>query len=302
MRVVSSCLAVALIALPVGVLHAQQDFSKVEVTSTKLGEGVYVLFGAGGNIGVSSGSDGVVLIDDQYAPLSRKIRAAVALISDKPIRFVLNTHWHGDHSGGNENLAGSGALIVAHENVRKRMSVEQFLEAFGQKVPASPALALPVVTYAESVSLNLNGDELQAFHVPPAHTDGDSIVHFRKANVIHMGDTFFNGLYPFIDASTGGSLEGMIAAADKVLGLANDSTQIIPGHGPMAKKADLKAYRDMLAGVRDKMKPLVAAGKTLAEVQAAKPTLAFDATWGGGFLKPEQFVAVAYASLGGTKK
>ena len=302
MRVVSSCLAVALIALPVGVLHAQQDFSKVEVTSTKLGEGVYVLFGAGGNIGVSSGSDGVVLIDDQYAPLSRKIRAAVALISDKPIRFVLNTHWHGDHSGGNENLAGSGALIVAHENVRKRMSVEQFLEAFGQKVPASPALALPVVTYAESVSLNLNGDELQAFHVPPAHTDGDSIVHFRKANVIHMGDTFFNGLYPFIDASTGGSLEGMIAAADKVLGLANDSTQIIPGHGPMAKKADLKAFRDMLAGVRDKMKPLVAAGKTLAEVQAAKPTLAFDATWGGGFLKPEQFVAVAYASLGGTKK
>jgi glyoxylase-like metal-dependent hydrolase (beta-lactamase superfamily II) len=302
MRVVSSCLAVALISLPVGVLHAQQDFSKVEVTSTKLGEGVYVLFGAGGNIGVSSGSDGVVLIDDQYAPLSRKIRAAVALISDKPIRFVLNTHWHGDHSGGNENLAGSGALIVAHENVRKRMSVEQFLEAFGQKVPASPALALPVVTYAESVSLNLNGDELQAFHVPPAHTDGDSIVHFRKANVIHMGDTFFNGLYPFIDASTGGSLEGMIGAADKVLGLANDSTQIIPGHGPMAKKADLKAFRDMLASVRDKVKPLVAAGKTLAEVQAAKPTLAFDATWGGGFLKPEQFVAVAYASLGGTKK
>ena len=302
MRVIPVCLAVAVLSQP-AVAHAQQqDFSKVEVTSTKLAEGVYVLFGSGGNIGVSSGNDGVVLIDDQYAPLTRKIRAAVALISDKPIRFVLNTHWHGDHSGGNENLGGSGALIVAHENVRKRMSVEQFLEAFGQKVPASPVVALPVVTYAESVSLNLNGDELQAFHVPPAHTDGDSIIHFRKANVIHMGDTFFNGLYPFIDASTGGSLEGMIAAADRVLGIANDATQIIPGHGPMAKKADLKTFRDMLSGVRDKMKPLVAAGKTLAEVQAAKPTQAFDEVWGKGFLKPEQFVAVAYASLGGTKK
>jgi glyoxylase-like metal-dependent hydrolase (beta-lactamase superfamily II) len=302
MRVIRLCLALALVSLATVPLGAQQDFSKVEVTSAKLADGVYVLFGGGGNIGVSVGNDGVVLIDDQYAPLTRKIRAAVALISDKPIRFVMNTHWHGDHTGGNENLAGSGALIVAHENVRKRMSVEQFLEAFGQKVPPSPVVALPVVTYAESVSLNLNGDELQAFHVPPAHTDGDTVVHFKKANVLHMGDTFFNGLYPFIDASTGGSLDGMIAAADRVLGMANDATQIIPGHGPMAKKADLKSFRDMLAGVRDKMKPLVAAGKTLAEVQAAKPTQAFDEKWGKGFLKPEQFVAVAYASLGGTKK
>ena len=302
MRLIPSCLAVAVLCLPIGAASAQQDFSKTEVTATKLGEGVHVLFGAGGNIGVSSGKDGVFLIDDQYAPLTARIRAAVAGISDKPIRFVLNTHWHSDHSGGNENLGVAGAIIVAHENVRKRMSVEQFLEAFGQKFPPSPEAALPVVTYAESVSFHLNGDEIHCFHLPPAHTDGDSVVHFKKANVIHMGDLFFNGLYPFIDADSGGSLEGMIGGADRILGMANDSTQIIPGHGPMAKKADLKAFRDMLAGVRDKMKPLVTAGKSLSEVQAAKPTQAFDGAWGKGFLKPEQFVAVAYASLGGKKK
>ena len=282
--------------------NAQPDLSKVEVTATKLADGLHVLFGAGGNIGVSAGKDGVFLIDDQYAPMTAKIRAAVAQITNQPIRFVLNTHWHGDHTGGNENLGGSGSIIVAHDNVRKRMSVEQFIEAFNERVPAAPAAALPVVTYADSVSFHLNGEEIHCFHLPPAHTDGDSVVHFKKANVIHMGDLFFNGLYPFIDASAGGNVDGMIGAADRVLEMANDATQIIPGHGPMAKKGDLKTFRDMLAGVRDKMKPLITAGKTLAEVQATKPTQAFDEKWGKGFLKPEQFVAVAYAALGGKKK
>jgi glyoxylase-like metal-dependent hydrolase (beta-lactamase superfamily II) len=277
-----------------------RDFSKVEVTSKKLTESVHVLFGAGGNLAVSVGSDAVFLVDDQYAPLTPKIKAAIAAITDKPVRFVLNTHWHGDHTGGNENLGSSGVLIVAHDNVRRRMSTEQLIAAFNEKVPPSPAAALPIVTYSDDVTFHLNGDEIHCFHVPPAHTDGDSIVHFRQANVVHMGDVFFNGLYPFIDVSSGGSLEGMIGAADRVLALVDDKTQIIPGHGPLGTRADLQAFRDMLAGVRDRVKPLVTQGKSLAEVQAAKPTAAYDEKWGKGFLKPDTFVAIAYESLGGS--
>ena len=241
-------------------------------------------------------------MDDQYAPLTARIKAAVASISDKPIRFVVNTHWHGDHTGGNENLGGAGSLIVAHENVRKRMSAEQFNSFFQRKTPPAPDVALPVVTYAESVAFHLNGEEIRCFHVPPAHTDGDTIVHFTKADVVHMGDLFFNGMYPFIDLDSGGSLAGVIGAADLALRIAKDGTQIIPGHGPVAKKAELQAYRDMLVALRDRVGAMVKAGKTLAEVQAAKPMKEYDEKIGGGFVKPDNILAFAYTSLGGTKK
>lgn len=275
----------------------QQDFSKVEVTSQKVADGVYMLTGAGGNIGVSVGADTVFLVDDQYAPLTPKIKAAVAALSDKPVRFVLNTHWHGDHTGGNKDLGEAGTLIVAHENVRKRMSSEQFIEVMGTKVPASVPVALPVVTFTDAVTFHLNGEEIHAFHVAPAHTDGDSVIHFRKANVIHAGDLFFNGTYPFIDLSSGGSVDGMVAGADRMLAMADEKTRIIPGHGPLGNKADLKAYRDMLATVRDRVAAQVKAGKTLKQVTASAPTAEFDAKWGQGFMKADLFVAILYKDL-----
>ena len=184
------------------------------------------------------------MIDDQYAPLSDKILAVVKSITPDPVRFVVNTHWHGDHTGGNENMSKAGAILVAHENVRRRMSSEQFNAVFNNKTPPSPEAALPVVTFAEGVSFFWNGDEVRVFHVPPAHTDGDSIVQFVKADVVHMGDCFFNGSFPFIDTSSGGRVDGYLTAADRVLAGASDKTRIIPGHGPLATKADLQAFRD----------------------------------------------------------
>jgi cyclase len=270
--------------------NAQRNYDNVEIKTEKLSPTTYVLFGAGGNIGVSVGEDSVFIIDDQFAPLTPKIQAAIKALTDKPVQFVLNTHWHGDHTGGNENFAKAGALIVAHDNVRKRMSSEQMIEFMRSKVPAAPKAALPVVTFSQDVSFHLNGDEIFAFHVPKAHTDGDTIIHFKKSNIIHMGDTFFNGFYPFIDFSSGGTPDGLIACADRVLSIADDKTKIIPGHGPMSTKAELKNYRDMVATVWGRVSKLAKEGKKLDEILATKPTADYDERWGKGFIPPARFV------------
>jgi len=256
----------------------------------KLSDTLYMLVGAGGNIGLSAGEDAVFVIDDQFAPLAPKIKAAIAAVSKKPVQFVLNTHFHGDHTGGNEAFAKDGALIVAHDNVRQRMNSAQFIGFMNQRQGAQPKAALPVITVPSAVSFHINGDEVHAFHAPAAHTDGDLIVHFRKADVFHMGDTFFKGMYPFIDTSSGGTADGTVAAADRVLALATDATRIIPGHGALANKADLLAYRQMLATVTQRIKDLRKAGKNDSEIRAALPTADFDAAWGGGFMKPGEFL------------
>jgi glyoxylase-like metal-dependent hydrolase (beta-lactamase superfamily II) len=274
---------------------AQANYDTVQVRPQKLTDRLYVLFGAGGNIGVSIGDDGAFIVDDQFAPLSGKIRAAVAALTNKPIRFVINTHWHGDHSGGNANFGRAGAVIIAHDNVRKRMSTEQVRGS--NRTPPSPREALPVVTFADALTLHLNGDAVRLIHLPPSHTDGDALIHFPGDNAIHMGDTFFVGRYPFVDVNSGGSFEGVIAAADAALAVANDQTRIIPGHGAVSTRADLQEYRRVLALIRDRIKALVLQGKTLKEVADAKVTAEFDATFGRGFINPDAFLDVAYNDL-----
>ena len=273
------------------------DASRVTVKVVPVAAGVYMLEGLGGNIGLSVGKDDAFIIDDQFAPLSAKIKAAVATVTPKPVRFVVNTHWHFDHVGGNEAMAGSGAIIFAHENTRRRMSTDQFIQAFNMKIPASPTAALPVITFSDTITFYTNDDTVQTFHVANAHTDGDAIIFFRKANVVHMGDTFFNGRYPLIDVSTGGSLPGMIAAANKGLAMTNAETRFIPGHGPLATRADLERYRDMLVTVRERVGRLLAQQRTLQQVLDAKPLADLDAQWGNGNIKPEQFLTIVYGSL-----
>lgn len=293
----SSCL----LALSLGIATAAgaQNPDSVTIQTIPIRGNISMLTGQGGNIGVLAGPDGTFIIDDQYAPLSAKIQSALMALSVKPVRFVVNTHWHGDHTGGNENFGAAGAILVAHENVRKRMSTDQFIEAFKMKVAPAPAGALPVVTFTDQLTFHWNGEKIRVFHVKNAHTDGDAIVYFQDSNVFHMGDTFFNGFYPFIDGSSGGGMDGMIAAVDQILPMANAETKFIPGHGPLATHADLVAYRRMLVTVRDRISAMVRRKRTLDQVIAGKPTAEFDATWGKGFLNPETFIAIVYRSLGG---
>jgi glyoxylase-like metal-dependent hydrolase (beta-lactamase superfamily II) len=239
------------------------------------------------------------LVDDQFAPLTPKVMAAVATVTSNPIRFVVNTHWHFDHTGGNENLGKAGALLVAHDNVRKRMSTDQFIELLKRSQPASPPGALPVVTFNDSVTFHLNEDDVVAFHVAPAHTDGDVIVHFTKANVFHMGDVFITTGYPFVDLSSGGNVNGFIAAVDRVLGLCDADTKIIPGHGAVSDCTALRAYRDDVYTIRERVRAAMAAGKGLDAIKAAKLTADYDARYSKGFINGDLFVESVYRSLGG---
>jgi cyclase len=285
----------ALLTLTAAPVAAQQDFSKVEVKAEQLAPGVAVLFGAGGNIGVSYGEDGTVLIDDQFAPLTEKIQGAVTALGATPVKFLVNTHWHGDHSGGNENFGKAGAVIMAHDNVRVRMASDQ-KTAFGD-VKASPKAALPVITYADGLKLHLNGEEVRVISMPPAHTDGDSIVHWTKSNVVHMGDLFFHKMsFPFVDRGSGGDVRGVISAATKVLEMTDENTKIVPGHGPVATRAELKAYRNMVNEIVGKVEAAVKAGKTLDEVKAMQPADGYGVD-PSGFISADRFIEMIYATF-----
>lgn len=269
--------AFAALVLP-GVAGAQQI--------SGVADGIHVIRGQGGNIGVSVGADGVFMIDDQFAPATQAILDQIKTVTDQPVRFLVNTHFHRDHTGGNENLGKAGVLIFAHDNVRARLLAAD-----------APKAALPVVTFNDATTFHMNGQTVRVFHTANAHTDGDAMIHFQEADVIHMGDTFFNGFYPFIDSRSGGSVEGMFRTIETVLALADDDTVIIPGHGPVGDRADLIVYRDMLIKARDGIMPLIADGRSVEDIVAAKPLADLDGDWGGGFLNPERFLRVMHAAL-----
>jgi cyclase len=270
---------------------------EMEIKTIRVTDHLYVLEGAGGNVAVFVWDEGVLLVDDKLPPAHPKVKAAVAAITPKPIRFVVNSHWHRDHSGGNESLAGDGSVIVAHENVRRRMSVETFIAVFDRKVPAAPAKALPIVTFTRDVTFHLGGEEISVVHVGPAHTDGDSFVHFRTANVLHMGDCYLNGSFPVVDSSTGGTYTGIIAAADTALGRLDARSRIIPGHGPVANGPELREWREMLATIHERVKKSVAAGRSLAQVKAERPTKEWDGRFPASFVTSDHVVEEAYRAV-----
>lgn len=286
-----------LAALVAPISWAQQDFSQVQIQTTEISDGLYMMVGAGGNLALSVGEDGAFLVDDQYAPLSDKIMAAISEVTDDDVEFLVNTHWHGDHTGGNEAFGNAGAVIVAHDNTRVRMTTEQFMEIFGMSIPPAAAAAVPIVTFDDEMTFHWNGETIRAFHVGTAHTDGDLILHFENADVFHMGDTYFNGMYPFIDVSSNGDINGIIAAGYRVLAMAGPNAQIIPGHGPLATPDDLRDWLQILRITRESMRDLIDEGLSEDEVVAARPTAEFDESHGGGFMNPENYNRLLYQSL-----
>jgi cyclase len=277
------------------------DFSKVEIKTTDLGDHVYMLEGQGGNITVAVAKDGIIMVDGEYAPLHDKIRAAIATVSNPPIKYLVNTHFHGDHTGGNEPFAKDGVTIVAEVNVKNRLAAGTTNGLTGVQTPPAPPAALPSKTYTGSFKIRLNGRVADLKHIANAHTDGDTYVWFKTANVLSTGDTFTNGRYPNIDFANGGNIKGMIAATDAYLKLTNAKTRIVPGHGPIADKAALTEYRTMLVTARDRMAKLVKEGKSEDDVVAAKPFADLDAKWAPTELASKNFIRVVYHSLADRK-
>ncbi|MCY4225453.1 MAG: MBL fold metallo-hydrolase [Bacteroidetes bacterium] len=274
-----------------------EDFHATSIKAQQVAPGILMLVGLGGNIGVSYGKDATFMIDGQFGPLSEKILDSITEYTDHPVQFLLNTHWHLDHVAANEELAQRGITIMAHEEVRSRMSTDQVLPAFGCTVPAFPSIALPRVTFTEDLHFHWNDEIIEIFHAPGAHTDGDVMVHFHKANVIQMSDIYFNGMYPLIDVDCGGSIDGMIQAVEEVLSRCDEQTKIIPGHGDLSDPSELEAYRDMMVIARDTISSLIDQGKSLQDILDSKPTSALDADWGQGVLEPDGFVQHIYASI-----
>jgi cyclase len=273
------------------------DFSKVEIKTTDLGDNMYMLEGQGGNITVAVAKDGIILVDGQYAPLHDKIKAAISTLSNEPIKYLINTHFHGDHVGGNESFAKDGAIVVAEINVRNRLAAGTTNGLTGVKTPPAPQAALPSKTYTLAFQIRLRGRVADLKHIENVHTDGDTYVWFKTANVLSTGDTFTNGRYPNIDFANGGNIKGMIAATDAYLKLANAKTRIVPGHGPLADKTMLAEYREMLVTARDRMAKLVKDGKSEDDVVAAKPFVDLDAKWAPTELAGKNFIRVVYHSL-----
>lgn len=283
-----------LFALPAGA-SAQTDFSKVEMKATKVSGNVYMLQGAGGNIGVSVGADGILIVDDQFAPLADKIRAALKGLNQGKLRFILNTHWHGDHTGSNAQF-GPEATIIAHDNVRKRLSSEQKIPFFKSTVPASPKEALPVITFNNSLSVHFNGEDIRAIHYPHGHTDGDSVIFFTTSNVVHLGDDFFSGTFPFVDVDNGGNVVGLAKNIGEIITKIPAGANLIPGHGPLSTIDDLKLYHRMLLETTDVVRKKVAAGKTLDQIKSEGLPEEWK-SWGTGFIKTDQWIELIHTSL-----
>jgi len=274
----------------------QSQFDKVEIKTLKLTDNIYILEGAGGNIAVLTGEDGTLMIDSQFADLSEKIKTAIAEIATGELRYLVNTHWHGDHTGGNGNFNDAGATVVAHENVRERLSNDQMMKAFNREVKASPKNYWPEITYKDGMDLHLNGQDIMIVHVDNAHTDGDSFIYFVQANVLHMGDVFFKDRFPFIDLGSGGTINGYIKAVQAALMITDSETQIIPGHGAMAEQSDLLSYHHMLTTMKNRVQSATAEGKTLEEMKTAGLDTGYE-TWGTGFIAPDAFINTIWTDL-----